>query len=167
MIEPHENNFPYRRIQNCNIMILITCLLILAFSIFKKDTTPLLERLKNINWRDQVAETRNSIRKYSRIAGRKACEPLLKLWYVLDDPETSTWDKALIYAAIFYTVSPRSIIPAAAYRLLGLLDEGFAVLFVIKKVQNRITPAVESRVKAALDRWFGEEQTVNDVVSVS
>ena len=112
-------------------MILITCLLILAFSIFKKDTTPLLERLKNINWRDQVAETRNSIRKYSRIAGRKACEPLLKLWYVLDDPETSTWDKALIYAAIFYTVSPRSIIPAAAYRLLGLLCHRFRCLYQV------------------------------------
>ena len=144
-------------------MILLTCLLILAFTIFKKDATPLVEKLKGIEWKDYAIKAKDAIKKYSKKAGRFACEPLLKLWYVLDDPHTSTWDKALIYAAIFYTVSPRSFIPAATYRLLGRLDEGVAVLFVINKVKDRITPAIENKVKDTLERWFGPEYTVNDV----
>lgn len=136
-------------------MILLTCLMILAFTIFKKDATPFIEKLKGIEWKRHFLKAGNAIKKYSRIAGRKSCEPLLKLWYVLDDPHTSTWDKALIYAAIFYTVSPRSLIPAAAYRLLGLLDEGAAIFFVVNKVKSRITPAIENKVKDTLEQWFG------------
>ena len=68
----------------------------------------------------------------------------------------------MIYAAIIYTVSPISIIPAYLYRFLGILDEGAAILYVINKVRNKMTPAIENKVQDILDEWFGPEYTVCD-----
>jgi hypothetical protein len=48
------------------------------------------------------------------------------------------------------------------YKLLGILDEGFAILFVVKKVRDKMTPAIENKVKDTLEEWFGPEYTVSD-----
>ena len=143
-------------------MIISICLLILVYTMLGKDVKPLLDKLKNINWRLYWFKVMRPIKKYSKKVGRIACTPLLKLWFVLDDPKTSTWEKAMIYAAIIYTVSPVSIIPAYLYRFLGILDEGAAILYVINKVQDKMTPAIELKVKFTLDNWFGPEYSVSD-----
>lgn len=143
-------------------MIISICLLILVYTMLGKDVKPLLDKLKDINWRLYWFKVMRPIKKYSKKVGRIACTPLLKLWFVLDDPRTSTWEKAMIYAAIIYTVSPMSIIPAYLYRFLGILDEGAAILYVINKVQDKMTPAIELRVKFTLDNWFGPEYSVSD-----
>ena len=143
-------------------MIISICLLILVYTMLGKDVKPLLEDLKNINWRLYWFKVMRPIKKYSKKVGRIACTPLLKLWFVLDDPKTTTWEKAMIYAAIIYTVSPMSIVPAYLYRFLGILDEGAAILYVINKVQDKMTPAIELRVKFTLDSWFGPEYSVTD-----
>jgi uncharacterized membrane protein YkvA (DUF1232 family) len=127
-----------------------------------KDVKPLLEELKNIDWRLYWFKLIRPIKKYSKKVGRIACTPLLKLWFVLDDQKTTTWEKAMIYAAIIYTLSPMSIIPAYLYRFLGILDEGAAILYVINKVQDKMTPEIEHRVKFTLDSWFGREYRVTD-----
>ena len=144
------------------VMILTICLLILVYSILGKDIEPLLNRLKKVNWTALGLKALDAIKKYAKEGGRLACEPLLKLWFVLDDPRTTTWEKAMIYAAIIYTVSPISIIPAYLYRFLGILDEGAAILYVINKVRNKMTPAIENKVQDILDEWFGPEYTVSD-----
>ena len=146
-------------------MIISICLLILVYTMLGKDVKPLLEDLKNINWRLYWFKVMRPIKKYSKKVGRIACTPLLKLWFVLDDPKTTTWEKAMIYAAIIYTVSPKSIIPAYLYRFLGILDEGAAILYVINKVQHKMTPAIELRVKFTLDNWFGPEYSVTDAMA--
>lgn len=143
-------------------MIISICLLILVYTMLGKDVKPLLEDLKNINWRLYWFKVMRPIKKYSKKVGRIACTPLLKLWFVLYDPKTTTWEKAMIYAAIIYTVSPMSFIPAYLYRFLGILDEGAAILYVINKVQDKMTPAIELRVKFTLDNWFGPEYSVTD-----
>ena len=138
------------------------CLFILVYTIFGKDIKPLLKRLKKVDWKGISDKALASIKEYAKKGGRIACEPLLKLWFVLDDPATTTWEKAMIYAAIIYTVSPVSFIPTCIYQFLGLLDEGAAVLFVIKKVRDKMTPAIENKVKDVLDEWFGPEYSVSD-----
>lgn len=143
-------------------MIITICLLILVYTMLGKDVKPLLEELKNIDWRLYWFKLIRPIKKYSKKVGRIACTPLLKLWFVLDDPKTTTWEKAMIYAAIIYTLSPMSIIPAYLYRFLGILDEGAAILYVINKVQDKMTPEIEHRVKFTLDSWFGREYRVTD-----
>ena len=143
-------------------MIITICLLILVYSIQGKNVKPLLEKLKDINWKEYCDKAWSAIKEYAKKGGRLACEPLLKLWFVLDDPRTSTWEKALIYAAIIYTLSPISFIPAYLYRFLGILDEGAAIFYVIKKVRDKMTPAIEMNVKDVLDEWFGPEYSVSD-----
>ena len=71
-------------------------------------------------------------------------------------------EKGIIYAAIIYTVSPMSIIQAYLYRFLGILDECAAILYVIKKVRDKMTPAIENKVKDVLNEWFGPEYSVSD-----
>ena len=145
------------------VMIITICFLILVYTILGKDVKPLIKRLRDVDWTSCWVKASNAVMKYAKKAGRLACAPLLKLCFVLDDPKTTTWEKAMIYAAIIYTVSPMSIIPSYLYRFLGILDEGAAVLYVIKKVRDKVTPAIENKVKDTLDEWFGEEYTVGDV----
>lgn len=144
------------------VMIITICLFILVYTILGKDVKTLVEKLKNVEWKGYCEKAWSAIKEYAKKGGRLACEPLLKLWFVLDDPKTSTWEKAMIYAAIIYTVSPISIIPAYLYRFLGILDEGAAILYVIKKVRDKMTPAIEMVVKDVLDEWFGPEYSVSD-----
>jgi hypothetical protein len=64
--------------------------------------------------------------------------------------------------AILYTVMPFSLISFKAHKILGALDEGLAVVYVIKKVQNKITPEINAKVEETLNAWFGvgaREQT--------
>ena len=62
--------------------------------------------------------------------------------------------------AIIYTVSPVSLIPSAIYKLLGVLDEGAAVLYVYRKIKDKITPEINAKVESTLDSWFGTEYEV-------
>ena len=88
-----------------------------------------------------------------------ATKPLLQLYYVLTMGETTTLEKALIVGAILYTIMPVTLISFKAHKILGMLDEGLAVLYVIKKVQHKITPEIEAKVEETLNAWFGNQQT--------
>ena len=122
-----------------------------------KDIKNLLEEAKPIDWRQKTSSLIDSIRPYALKAGRVVARPLLQFYYVLEDDKTSTLDRALIYAAIIYTISPVSILPSAIYKLIGVLDEGAAVMFVYKKVKDKITPAINAKVDHTLNDWFGVE----------
>ena len=122
-----------------------------------KDIKNLLEEAKSIDWRQKTSSLIDSIRPYALKAGRVVARPLLQFYYVLEDDKTSTLDRALIYAAIIYTISPVSILPSAIYKLIGVLDEGAAVMFVYKKVKDKITPAINAKVDHTLNDWFGVE----------
>lgn len=75
----------------------------------------------------------------------------------MEDDNTSTLDRVLIYAAIVYTIWPMDLIPSAVYKLLGVLDDGVAMLYVYKKIKNRITPEINMKVEDTLNEWFGVE----------
>lgn len=138
-------------------MLTVICIIILAYWIMGKRIDPLLERVRNVDWRGKIRGLMDKLRPYALKAGRVASRPLLQFYYVMSDEKTSTLDKVLIYAAIIYTVSPVSLIPSAVYHLLGVLDEGAAVLFVYKKIKNKITPEINAKVDSTLNEWFGVE----------
>ena len=138
-------------------MFISICILILVYSILGKDIKPLLERFKNIDWHASINAVMDVLRPWALKVGRTATRPLLQFYYVMSDENTSTIDRVLIYAAIIYTVSPASILPAAVYRFLGVLDEGAAILYVYNKVKNMITPVVNYKVEDTLNAWFGVE----------
>ena len=139
------------------IMLTVICITLLAYCIMGKDIRSLLERIKEVDWKGKSKELFDKLRPYALKAGRVAARPMLQFYYVMTDEKTPTIDKALVYAAIIYTISPVSLIPSAVYKLLGVLDEGAAVLYVYKKVKERITPEINAKVDDTLNEWFGVE----------
>jgi len=138
-------------------MLITISLLILAYLIMGKDIKPLLERVKNIDWRGKINALMDKSRPWALKAGRVATRPLLQFYYVMDDDNTSTLDRVLIYAAIVYTILPMDFIPSVIYKFLGILDDGVAMLYVYKKIKDKITPEINAKVEDTLNEWFGAE----------
>lgn len=143
-------------------MLLTLCLIILGYMIVGKDAKPWVEKLKSVDWKSKADKIVGKIKEYAIKAGRVAVRPLLQFYYVMTDAETTTMEKALIYGAIIYTVSPVSVIPAAVYHIFGILDEGAAIAFVYKKVKNKITPAINLKVDETIEDWFGPDYSVSE-----
>ena len=138
-------------------MLITISLLILVYMIMGKDIKPLLERVKNIDWRGKINALMDKLRPWALKAGRVATRPLLQFYYVMDDENTSTLDRVLIYAAIIYTILPMDLIPSVIYKFLGILDDGVAMLFVYRKIKDKITPEINNKVETTLNEWFGVE----------
>ena len=138
-------------------MLITISLLILAYLIMGKDIKPLLERVKNIDWRGKINALMDKLRPWALKAGRVATRPLLQFYYVMDDDNTTSLDRVLIYAAIIYTILPMDFIPSVIYKFLGILDDGVAMLFVYKKIKDKITPEINAKVEDTLNEWFGVE----------
>ena len=138
-------------------MLITISLLILVYLIMGKDIKPLLERVKNIDWRGKINALMDKLRPWAIKAGRVATRPLLQFYYVMDDDNTSTLDRVLIYAAIIYTIIPMDFLPRSVFKFLGVLDDGVAMLYVYKKIKNRITPEINAKVEDTLNEWFGVE----------
>ena len=138
-------------------MLITISLLILVYMIMGKDISGLLEKVKNIDWRGKISALMDKLRPWALRAGRAATRPLLQFYYVMDDDKTSTLDRVLIYAAIIYTIIPMDFLPRSVFKFLGVLDDGVAMLYVYKKIKNRITPEINLKVEDTLNEWFGVE----------
>ena len=138
-------------------MLITISLLILAYLVMGKDISGLLEKVKNIDWRGKINALMDKLRPWALKAGRVATRPLLQFYYVMEDDNTSTLDRVLIYAAIIYTIIPMDFLPRSVFKFLGVLDDGVAMLYVYKKIKNRITPEINSKVEDTLNEWFGVE----------
>ena len=138
-------------------MLITISLLILAYLVMGKDISGLLEKVKNIDWRGKINALMDKLRPWALKAGRVATRPLLQFYYVMDDDNTSTLDRVLIYAAIIYAIIPMDFLPRSVFKFLGVLDDGVAMLYVYKKIKNRITPEINAKVEDTLNEWFGVE----------
>ena len=138
-------------------MLITISLLILAYLIMGKDIKPLLERVKNVDWNGKINALMDKLRPWALKAGRTATRPMLQFYYVMEDEKTSTLDRVLVYAAIVYVIMPIDFVPSSVYKFLGVLDDGVAMLYVYKKIKEKITPEINAKVKETLDEWFGVE----------
>ena len=138
-------------------MLITISLLILAYLIMGKDISGLLEKVKNVDWRGKINALMDKLRPWALKAGRVATRPLLQFYYVMDDDSTSTLDRVLIYAAIIYTIIPMDFLPRSVFKFLGVLDDGVAMLYVYKKIKDKITPEINRKVEDTLNEWFGVE----------
>lgn len=136
------------------------CILILVYMILGKNVKPLLEQVKNVNWRSKMNVLMDKLRPWALKTGRVAARPLLQFYYVMDDNRTSILDRVLIYAAIIYTILPIDLIPSAVYKFLGILDDGVAMLYVYRKIKDKITPEINLKVEGTLQEWFGPEYEI-------
>lgn len=138
-------------------MLITISLLILAYTILGKDTSGLLEKVKRIDWRNKINMLIYKLRPWALKAGRVTTRPLLQFYYVMADEKTSILDRLLIYGAIVYTILPMDLLPKVIYKFLGIMDDGIAILFVYKKIKDKITPEIEVIVENILNDWFGVE----------
>ena len=135
----------------------VICIMILAYLIMGKDISGLLDMVKNVDWRGKINALMDKLRPWALKAGRVTTRPLLQFYYVMDDDNTSTLDRVLIYAAIIYTIIPMDFLPRSVFKFLGVLDDGVAMLYVYKKIKDKITPEINRKVEDTLNEWFGVE----------
>lgn len=96
------------------------------------------------------------ISEWARKAGRVSTRPVLLLFYVMKSKETPWSDKMLVQSAISYLVFPIDILDAKRLPIIGWFDEIASISVAYQKVSKHITPEIEARVDAILDRWFPE-----------
>lgn len=113
--------------------------------------------INNVDWKGKINSLYVKLLQHGTKAGRTASRPLLQFYFVMADDSTSILDKALIYAAIIYVISPVDFIPAAVFKFIGILDDGAAILYIYNKIKNKITPEINEKVNATLNKWFGAE----------
>ena len=135
----------------------VICIMILAYLIMGKDISSLLEKVKEVDWQCKINALMDKLRPWALNAGRVTTRPLLQFYYVMDDDNTSTLDRVLIYAAIIYTIIPMDFLPRSVFKFLGVLDDGVAMLYVYKKIKDKITPEINRKVEDTLNEWFGVE----------
>ena len=157
VIKGFEEEYEIKYIDIYCIMLITFSLLILAYMIMGKDISSLIEKIGNIDWRGKINALMDKLRPWALKDGRVATRPLLQFYYVMDDDKTSTLDRVLIYAAIIYTIFPMDLIPSTVYKFLGILDDGVAMLYVYKKIKDKITPEINAKVEDTLNDWFGVE----------
>lgn len=122
-----------------------------------KDISSLIEKIGNVDWRGKMNALMDKLRPWALKAGRVTTRPLLQFYYVMADEKISTLDRVLIYAAIAYTILPMDLLPRTIYKFLGVLDDGVAMLYVYKKIKDKITPEIKAKVEDTLNEWFGLE----------
>ena len=94
------------------------------------------------------------IGEYARKAGRITTRPVLLLYYVMKSKDTPWKDKMLILSTLSYLVLPIDILDAKRLPIIGWFDEIASLSVTYQKVCKNITPEMEAKVDAILDRWF-------------
>lgn len=96
-----------------------------------------------------------AIASKARDLGRAAAKYLLSLWYVLSEGDLTPSEKTLVFAALAYVLVPADLIPRRLFHLLGITDDFLAIVYVVRTVQDKITPQIMQKVEMQLDKWFG------------
>jgi len=141
-------------------MIMIISLLILTSLILGRPVDRLAAKLDGTDWTRLALDAWDKIVLYSKRIGRDATRPVLTFFYTMQDESLSSVDRALIYAAIIYTLVPRDFLPKSIFGWLGVIDDAGAMAFVYAKVKKSITPELKNRAEDTLSDWFGQETVV-------
>lgn len=103
------------------------------------------------------------INEYATKAGRVATRPVLLLYYVMKSKDTPKKDKLLILSTLSYIVLPIDIFNARRFPFIGWIDEIASLSVTYQKVRDNITPEIESKVDDLLDKWFPENDGLEEV----
>ena len=96
----------------------------------------------------------NKLMSFAKAAGSEVVERALQLYYAAQEPETPTWAKGVIIAALGYFISPLDAIPDAI-AVAGYSDDLGVLALAIAAVAIYITPAVKEKARIKLKEWFG------------
>ena len=136
-------------------MIITICIIILAYALLGKPVDKLIEKLKDIDWKMHAHSIWDSVKTFCISAGITVTYPLLTFYYVMTDENTSITDKAMVYGALLYIISPFDLVPRRLLRVFGILDDVAVTAFVFKKISSSVTPEIRSKVEETIREWFG------------
>ena len=93
--------------------------------------------------------------KYAKVIGVNLVYKALQLYFVLQKPELSVADKAIVFAALGYLISPLDFLPDPTPGV-GYTDDALAVALAFAKVFMYIDDEVRTLAKQKLDDIFGK-----------
>lgn len=97
-----------------------------------------------------------SIAQYAKKVGRTGIRPVLLLYYVMTSSDTPKSDKFLIVSSLSYLVFPMDVLSSKRLPVIGWIDEVMSLAVAYRKVCKYITPEMEAKADALLDKWFPE-----------
>ena len=99
---------------------------------------------------------KEKLQEYAMKVGRISARPILLLYFIMVSKDTPKSDKLLILSTISYLVFPIDLISAKRLPIFGWMDEAFSLSVAFQKVSKNITPEIERKTDALLDKWFPE-----------
>ena len=83
---------------------------------------------------------------------------------IMVSKDTPKSDKLMILSTISYLILPVDLISAKRLPIIGWIDEAFSLSVVYQKVSKNITPEIERKTDALLDKWFPEYTNYIEVI---
>lgn len=103
-----------------------------------------------------TAALKDKLQEYATKVGRISARPLLLLYFIMVSKNTPKSDKLMILSTISYLVFPVDLISAKRLPIIGWIDEAFSLSVAYQKMSKNITPEIERKTDALLDKWFPE-----------
>lgn len=99
---------------------------------------------------------KDKLQEYATKVGRISARPLLLLYFIMVSKDTPKSDKLMILSTTSYLVFPVDLISAKRLPIIGWIDEAFSLSVAYQKMSKNITPEIERKTDALLDKWFPE-----------
>lgn len=107
---------------------------------------------------------KDKLQVYATKVGRISARPLLLLYFIMVSKDTPKSDKLMILSILSYLVFPVDLISAKRLPIIGWIDEAFSLSVAYQKVSKNITPEIERKTDALLDKWFPEYTNYVEIV---
>ena len=107
-----------------------------------------------------TAILKDKLHEYARKVGRMGVRPVLLLYFIMVSKDTPKSDKLMILSTISYLVFPIDLVSAKRLPIIGWVDEAFSLSVAYQKVSKNITPEIERKTDALLDKWFPEYRSI-------
>ena len=105
----------------------------------------------------------DGMKSYAIKVGHVAARPVLLLYYVMRSEETPMKDKLTIFGALAYVILPVDLLNAKRLPLIGWIDEVVSLAIAVQRMQKYITPEIEAKADAQLDKWLPEYTTYKEL----
>lgn len=107
---------------------------------------------------------KDKLHEYAVKVGRISARPLLLLYFIIVSKDTPKSDKLIILSTISYFVFPIDLISAKRIPIIGCIDEVLSLSVAYQKMSKNITPEIERKTDALLDKWFPEYTSYIEVL---
>ena len=116
------------------------------------------KKIKDMNRQNLIntAVLKDKLQVYAMKVGRISVRPVLLLYFIMVSKDTPKSDKLMILSTISYLVFPIDLVSAKRLPIIGWVDEAFSLSVAYQKVSKNITPEIERKTDALLDKWFPE-----------